>query len=576
MGYEPGHYYVKKPFADPDESLAISIRRGLFNFRDYPVAGTFADLHIEPMCLVPFKASSSVDSQIAATIHRVARQMRSPEQNRELDFEIYARAFIRENWQNTLNDEDIPSFSEWLELSNYPGGRREYLRRVHDDLEWIEDDVFVVKAFIKDEGFDEPKYARGILSYADASKTLLGRIFHAIDQKTFDNPFFVKHHNPKDYGRMEYELFGMDKVLETDFTSFEAHHRGVFSRITNYWALHMMRKLTKVRLLKDLVSRMMLGRNFIRYSHITAEVDQKLMSGALWTSSANGVLNLIIMSYIVMRSQHPEMHPMLLAQEAVREFKGLFEGDDGICKAPESVDERIIDELGIVLKLKVSKNFSRAKFCGVTCVEDTLEVVKDPMSVLRKFFCLPKKYASSKNSVKLCLLRARALSYKCSFGDCPIIGPLCDHVLKLTASCTARFDSDVLSYLALPIIQTALEDKSYRKSANVTFEARCLVETVYGVSVSDQYRIESCFSGNERLISVDLSSYMTHQDFLHATEFITTEPANWVSPARLYTPPLVIQVRREGLEASRCSRSVRLLSERSARTKRRYCPLESE
>ena len=67
----------------------------------------------------------------------------------------------------------------------------------------------------------------------------------------------------------------------------------------------MVRCLPGAKVLKDLVCYLMGARNECSFKHVHASVDERLMSGALWTSSANGMLNLLLSSYISARTVLP-------------------------------------------------------------------------------------------------------------------------------------------------------------------------------------------------------------------------------------------------------------------------------
>jgi hypothetical protein len=182
-------------------------------------------------------------------------------------FTEYYREFIALAFQ-PLRDDEVPGFKQWLDHTSYSGARKNALIKLREEILCHDGKHFAVKSFIKDEFYSEPKNPRAINSYTDESKTLLGALFHAIDKKTFATRFFVKGSNPKTWPQRLEELFGNMPVLTTDFSSFEAHHWGALARVPYYWALHMIRDLTRVCFLRDMVAVMMLGVNEVAFNRI--------------------------------------------------------------------------------------------------------------------------------------------------------------------------------------------------------------------------------------------------------------------------------------------------------------------
>jgi len=546
MGYE-GHFPIK--FNEPDESLMLKLKivRPSSNVQGVIAPCRILQPGLEIPILVPMFASHSQVSQITASVHRFARKM--PEWERESihEFLEYGKRFIVSNWRETLTASDIPGFSEWLEATKYSGARKKYFQRIRDELERIDPRIVRIVSFIKWEGYDEPKQPRAINSPSDESKTLLGAIQHAIDEFTFRNKHFVKHTNPRDWPTKLKELFGTSRVAETDFSSFESHHRGPFAYLVYFWMLHMIRHVPGLFHYRALIKQMVLGRRDVTFHDLKLGVDYRLMSGAMWTSSSNGVLNLLLMSYLSAKTACPNSTIEALVDWSVTHYKGLFEGDDGICLAPQDISPKLIASLGLDLKLSYQSDFSHAKFCGITCDMDALVIIKDPISVLKKFFCLPPRYRNAKPSVMMALLRARALSYKCNFQNCPIIGPLCDHICELTRSYTPKCDDAVLSYEGEKYMNLALNEGLHKVKAKVSDTTRALVERRFHVSVPQQKMIEQKFDGVTKLLEIDMLQFVNRDLYYYATEFQANDETSWTMPKAAYVPKFVQQVLNDKL-----------------------------
>lgn len=354
--------------------------------------------------------------------------MPEPDQATAADFERYCQRFIVEEFE-PVTGKDLPSFESWLESTPYSGARKRQLEALRKNME-LNDKAFDSQSFGKWEQYPKYKAMRAINSPSDLSKAILGPLIWASDKKTFKSRFFVKGSDPKTWPEQLKKLFGTQRVVETDFTAFESTHGGVFARVVHFWLDHMTR-LARTDLQWQYINHLVMGTNRAVFKFITATVPQRLMSGSLWTSSANGVLNLMIMSYLSGRAQHPDITPEALADLMRQEFVGKVEGDDGIT-LDVGIRPEQIQRLGVILDFEPHDNYSQANFCGITCPLDGGSIIIDPMKVMRKFFLIPPKYMRSPPKVHLELLRAKALSYAYLFGECPIVGALASAVLRLT------------------------------------------------------------------------------------------------------------------------------------------------
>lgn len=498
LGYRVGDVKIKlkKPCADVEYYLKTKYKHTRER-KPMLVCGpmmAFDERDLKPCLALPIPDNNFCFNEVAATISRFATEMPDPKPDRAMHFYSYAKSFIMKNWNETVLDEDIPSLATFLrEMANYSGSRVKNLLKLRSTLMRTCNSgnrkTTKCKGFIKHETYPEYKAPRAINSYTDESKTLLAPLCHAIDKKTFKSKFFVKGSNPKTWPERLENLFGGEPVVGTDFTAFESHHRGVFAKAVRFWMLHMVRKVSGNKPLKDLIALMTSMRNECAFKHTIVEVDERLMSGAMWTSSANGVLNLLINSYLAADAVGL-VNPDEMADWSVRDFKAVFEGDDGLAMEYGQKDSTI-EELGLVLKLERQMNYSRAGFCGIVCERGRPDVLKDPRDVVAKFFWLPPKYGTWRRSKQMGLLRAKALSYKYTFGNSPIIGEMCDWVLRETSGHCENWDAVHDGYHMQLDASQMLEAR--KSNINVTWESRVLVEERFGISVQAQMLIESAF-----------------------------------------------------------------------------------
>lgn len=515
-----GHYNVGMNRADP--SLHVKVRQRIERAM---VVGVIRDIGIvQPNLggplLVPYAPSlRSTQNEVAAAIHRFGCEM--PHFHDVEPFVAYACEFIRQNLQPVSV---VPTWEEWIAQTPYSGARRRYFTKLRAEINTATRKTTSVQAFIKAEGYLEPKQPRAICSPSDESKVLLGPVCWAVDKSTFASvPYFVKGTDPRDWPSKLQELFQDGPVTCTDFSSFEAHHRGPMADIIKFWFRHMLRNVEGKRRHLRLIKAMIGERRSIKMPTTDVAVDERLMSGALWTSSSNGLLNLLIMSYLSLRATHRNVDGPALLQY-LPEFRGLVEGDDGITSYVD-IDSEDIKRLGLRLKMERHASFATAGFCSIYCDSASMDTVKDPLKTLRNFFVLPPQLQNAKRMKVLAMLRAKAMSMKYLAGNAPVVGPLADHVLELTRSVAIEPVTDYLSAWERELISRARQSKAWKQKAAVSESARLMVERVFKVSTLEQARIESGFQGH--VMEIDLADYANRTDAYHSATFVqslSTEP----------------------------------------------------
>lgn len=522
-GYVVGDVNIK--LRPPSEEMKLCVRRNFPKVSQPKRVGSFGnfcliDSHLKRPLLVPFIAHpSDLSNKIAACVHRFGCSMPQGDRSELSMFEEYACAFICRNF-TPLIAEDVPDFHEWLKGSSYSSGRQEYLRVIRNGKASLSSRDVASKSFIKWESYEEYKAPRAINSPDDFSKALLGPLVSASDKKTFKSKWFVKGTDPKDWPRKLRDLFGDSPVMETDFSSFEAHHRHTMSHVVKFWLMHMIRSCGVPNHLKRMICYMILGSNVTKFQGLTAKISYRLMSGAMWTSSSNGVLNLLILSYLTLRTKYPNQSPYALVELVDTCFTGVVEGDDGLCKSV-GIPPVLIERLGLRLDMVEKGRYTEAGFCGIVCDEDTLTCVRDPKKVLRSFFLMPEKYASAKESVQHGLLRAKALSYKYNFNNCPIIGELCHMVCNSTRSLDpSRFTAE-LGWAGDHYLRESQALKMWRLPPIVSRSSRLLVEKHFNITVHEQLRIEAVLRAHVGCgrVLIDLSSIVSDLDFKHALRY---------------------------------------------------------
>lgn len=511
------------------------------------------DSFLERVVLVGLHADRhSLLNQIASAIHRFGRDMPAPNIFFEWDIIVYAAEFFM-LFFSPVKTRNFGRLFAWLAKSKYNRGRIQQLWLSFLSLYAMHAGIRNSKSHLKDEPYEDFKIPRSINSPSDESKVLIGPLQKEVDEATYQGEktkdFFFKHTDPKDYAKILYDILGSNPVYETDFSSFEAHHWGAFAKIVVMWMLHMIRPLNLSSRHRLLVALMILGVNRTVFKDIRVSVDQRLMSGAMWTSSANSVLNLVIMSYISARVRFPHA-PARMLPHLNSDFRGKFEGDDGICRDFGN-PYPIIRGLGLDLKLERKKDFGHAKFCGNVCdiesvISGSPNIVCNPVKVLRNFFLLPSKYANARQTVQDSLIRARALSYYFNFRNCPVVGELCYRICQLThnLSISDKTMAALESHKRNFVVQ-AVRDRVWQHTPQVPASSRKLVESRFGMSVGLQLEFENAIRVQGPVFFLPTHTLLSANDFEYALNHVHPAGTQYeVGPRQV--PPLISQILRRG------------------------------
>lgn len=525
-----GHYPTKINDPDPNLSVRVNATGHKEIGGDLRVMGVLSRTHIVddavPLPLLsPFLVDRTcTENQITACVHRFGRRMPPIDAARAKDFWEYATRLVRTF--RPVSDDDCVGTELWLKSAPYTEDRRQYLLSLKAAIGRRIKRTADSESFIKDEGYCEPKHPRAINSPSDESKSILGSIIKPIDKATFQCPAFVKGTDPKTWPAKLAAKFGDRPVFETDFSSFEAHHRGVYGDLGHYWLQHQLRPITSSSIRK-LIGKLVKGTNSTKFRGARATIPGRLMSGALWTSSMNGVLNYCILSYLACRSQERSCSPEFLVKHVDKYFRGFIEGDDGICEAFD-LNKNLIRQMGLDLKLERANRFTEASFCGIVCGEKTMDIITDPKKFLRNFFSMSTKYGIPNNhlnkdwkidSKHRALMRAKALSYSYGFKNCPIVGPLAYKICELTSGIRTEGVSVPTGFLwSGQDVKVDVHTKPC-----IADESRLVMQQRFGVSLLAQKNIEDRILEmrlNEPL-ALPLVELIGHHDVHHAFHFLS-------------------------------------------------------
>lgn len=415
-----------------------------------------------------------------AVCNRFGINQPTPNRQRVRQFRSFVDKFIKTNLA-PLQDKDVPSFDEWLESTDYNGGRKAQLTDLHRrDLNQgktascLRTKDKKVSLFIKREDYAEFKPPRGINSRSDTYKCMVGPIFKAIEKKVFSLPYFIKKVPVADRPKFIEDFFGnmSDYVVTTDHSKFEAHFTNLMMsncefRLYKYMTRHIQGGAEWF----DLVRTAQGGVNIIGSKNkVAVKCKARRMSGEMCTSLGNGFTNLMLILF------HAQLNSLRVTC--------VVEGDDGLSSYDKKVKSNdLAEELGFRLKLKSVEDLNKGSFCGQLFDRKDKRVITDPVKVLLNFGWTYSDQRMSRRSHKG-LIRAKALSLLYGYPGCPIIQPLALRYLELTGGVSvvrptyqgryAWGEEDVANPVAKPI----------------TLRTRQLVAEEFKVSIPEQKMIE--------------------------------------------------------------------------------------
>jgi hypothetical protein len=411
------------------------------------------------------------------------------------------RAFVKEWLEKNLVPLDRDSnceFEHWLANTNYPLWRKEELRLAHEQYllhgSKLRPKDRKVKMFVKREQYDEYKYARDINSRSDVFKCFSGPIFKLIEAKLFKLDWFIKKIPVAD--RPEYILNRLQqlngKIVNSDYTSFEALFTpALMTAVEMQLYEYMTKKLPNGRQWFQEIFETLTGTNFCWAKQFVLETRGRRMSGEMCTSLGNGFSNLMFM--------------LFACHKFGSKCIGVIEGDDGLFTIDGPLpDADFFSKLGLRIKLGVHDDLATASFCGLVFDrEDRINVV-DVRKVLADFGWVDSRYAFSRRSKTLALLRCKALSLAHQYPGCPILGDLAQYGLKITSGINvASFirNSPNLDWWQREQLLSFLDEKDrelpvkYREPPTRTRE---LVARLYGVSPAAQRDMENLLRSRAR------------------------------------------------------------------------------
>lgn len=426
-------------------------------------------------------------SALAGVSKRVATNTPAPNRLVRRRFKRFVHLWLKhKSGLKPLAADQIMSFDEWLEGTAYSAGRKEELRKL-----WTRDgekalqkiNLRKVKAFIKDETYDVFKCPRGIYSRSDLAKCLFGPIVASVAKEVFKLPWFIKNVPVKDRPEVISKLYREGaEYIYTDYTAFESHFvKDLMDDCENELFRYMFANAPpEYKNAVDLMASVKGGLQNIIFKMFSCQQKAGRMSGEMDTSLSNGFTNLMLFLFASFEAGCP-----------LDRIFGFVEGDDGIFRndGPFPTERNFLD-LGMTIKIGITKELNTASFCGQVYDIEDKAVVTDVREAVCRFGWTNKQYVLAKDNVLRGLLRAKGYSFVYQYGACPILGKLGAKLLQLTEGTQVRQSIiDHMDEWERTRYYEALKYGSQVREPGLN--TRQLVEKLYGVSVVEQIDIET-------------------------------------------------------------------------------------
>lgn len=423
--------------------------------------------------LVPScRDSNHAPTQVDALSRRLCRSLPPIDPSTLTCFSSYVQSWCERNL-TPIPAGGLMTFEEWLESTNYPGSRKEELRRVYAEGHGAipsKAKASKVSAFIKSESYPIGpviKPARWICSRKDVSKVILGPVFKTIEREVYHDKHFVKH---TPVAERPAAISGLRKAgtryIVTDYTAFEASFDSkLMLACEAQMYTYMLKNYPE---LARFVERTITGENSISTRQgVSVKLRGRRMSGDMCTSLGNGFTNLMLMGFF--------------CERVGSSWDGFVEGDDGIFGIQGAVPAASdFASLGFEIKLAEIRDPSLGGFCGVVAAGD--QVIRDPVRFFQTFGWTSTSIEGGKR-VMMGLLRAKALSALYEAPACPIVSATARRALELTHGFEPRWEWH--GYHVPP-------PKNFDPvEVEIRPESRDLFAELYGISVECQLRAEA-------------------------------------------------------------------------------------
>jgi hypothetical protein len=473
------------------EVLEVDPNFNLKSFSSPPVSGGRKPVRVSLGCHFIGAAIPVVDFRHPQTLLRGCRKRIGPvmpQSDPQLLAELheYNYYFMRKYFTDCIIDpDDDLSIDSWLEGTNYPLYRKQQLKFGFDTC----DDLMhkrhhEVKVHGKDESNTKFTEVRGIYARSDISKCKFGPVVSRISKKFFlHEQFFKKVPNDMRISVLKQRMSNNGIAWDTDFTSFEStFQKEQLSYECDFYRYCCQANPKAMEIMNEFID-VICGINICKNKYFKFNITCRRMSGEMNTSLGNSYFNLLLSSFIAIKSGNSEDEIMSSI---------LIEGDDCLCKTTIVPDSSLYEKFGAKVKQNYYEDPCHASFCGMVFDFDSEQIIVDPIPKILNASYTNDSYLLSPQRKLNDLLKAKAMSLLYSYPGCPIIYSYAKYVLRYVGHCDAT-----------RILKTDLSDYEREKWLDILNTpialiepkpgTRLLMEEKFLIPIGAQLRIESFF-----------------------------------------------------------------------------------
>lgn len=400
-------------------------------------------------------------------------------------------------------DASVPA---WIDKINHPESRKNELRRVYEMWKHDIDTLNLkrrhrkCKLFGKDEFLTDEKFCRGISSRSDVSKTTFGPAVKACEKHFFPAvKNCVKGVPVRERAKYVDDLLGNrpGKVFVTDATSSESSFKpAIFDALYPVYE-RLARDHPRISAILAYFHSVRRGRNVLNAKKFTFSMVGRMNSGEVDTSFMTFCLYFFAASFFIYENY---------ARRGVNwdmwsDPRSVHEGDDAVFKVEPEIMPTSEQYASLCINIKIEERpaLSVADFCGDIYDENNMRVVTDP-----RYACATMAWSSSqdvraspKRAINLAV--SRAMSALCQYPGHPMIQAQALRILELYPVKPEVIDKFISQDRSLSAwdrdnMSAAAEWVTNHPPPPVELSTRVLVERQFGVSVSEQIRLETAFA----------------------------------------------------------------------------------
>lgn len=388
------------------------------------------------------------------------------------------------------------SVETWLKNAPYPEWRKAQLQKAWDECDNPNDPKFQkIKGFVKDESYDDWKYARLINPRHDVFLCLVGPIFTAIEKEVFKHPAFIKG-IPRDQwaNYVSETLIPNFETYAMDFEAMEAHCTADMQEAEFKVYDYLCSRLAEGPWFRDLCRRVFGGEQVMIYKFLRIVMRAVRASGDRQTSLGNGLLNLITIEYL----------SEVLGSKSLK----IVEGDDNLSQwLGNKPTKELYARLGWTVKIEVHPTPELASFCGLIFDPHDRVNIGDPLKAMAKFGWTSRNYMKARSTKLKMLAKAKAYSALYQFTGCPIISDMAMWVIRQTAHIDLRplLNSGSLNAYEREELQKAISNHwrlAQRARVRPSMATRLLMEQKFGVSITRQLKMERWFQESRHFVPI--------------------------------------------------------------------------